>query len=1006
MREVARRLSSPVFVGRGEQLEALRAALSRAEAGESGAVFIGGESGVGKTRLVGEFERLALAAEARFLVGGCVDVGGSELPYGPLLGALLALVGTVEPRALAGMVGASGGELGRLLPALAGGPEAAVPKPGTEALDPLAQARLFEGLLGLFGRAGREAPVVLVIEDLHWADPSTRGFLSFLLRNIRRERLLLVATYRTDELHRRHPLRQFLAEVERLPTVERLGVAPFTRRELAEQLSTILGGAPEPRLVEELFGRSQGNPFFAEELLAASVEGDARKVPATVRDAVTMRVERISPATRSVVRRAAVAGTVVGHRLLAAVTELTDESLTEALREAIEHIVLVPESSGASYAFRHALLREALYEELLPHERVRLHSSLARALEQDPDLAAGAHGAAAQRATHWAAAHELVPALAASVQAGIEAEGVWAFEEAMGHFERAVELWERVADEDRPAGVSLPELLSRAAEAAHLSGENQRAMSLTRSELDMLDSSEDPSAVGVARARLGRYLLAEEGAALEALAEYRAAAALLPDEPSAVRASILAGEAHLLMLRGQFLPAREPCEEAVRIARAVGDAGAECDALNTLGAILGALGAREEAVELLHATKQLAEELGALEQLRRAYINLGELLDQSGRLEEAAELAREGWERLREQIGSTALFLAAEAGARFMRLGRWDTAEALLSEAVEATRQNAASGLLLAVLAEHEALRGDLDYAGAHIESATRLLPAHTEVWSTVRARAVAALAFARGDLEALRPLVDPDALEREHAHPVFLIPVLALALRAEAELAQRARATGERTAEQESAARGQALFGRVRSLVSADVWPLGSVPAETMMEAELCELEHGRIFGETHAEGWSALATRWEQLGRPFQAAYARLREADAALAEQLPRDRVTQAIASARTTATRLGAGPLLEQIELVARRARIRGGADEHGSHGGEAAGLTERELDVLRLVAQGHTNREIGQALYMSPKTASVHVSRILSKLDVKTRTEAAGVAYGLGLLDAPRPEVAG
>lgn len=999
MPKVARRLSSPVFVGRGEQLEGLRSALSRAQAGDAGAVFIGGESGVGKTRLVMEFERLALAAEARFLVGGCVDVGGSELPYAPLLGALRMLVAGVEAGVLAEMIGASGGELGRLLPELGVGPEAATSRASSDAVDPMAQSRLFEGLLGLLGRAGHEAPVVLVIEDLHWADPSTRGFLSFLLRNIRRERLLLVATYRTDELHRRHPLRQFLTEVERLPTVERLDVAPFTRRELGEQLGTILGAAAEPGLVEELFTRSQGNAFFAEELLAASVDGGSSRIPASVRDAVTMRTERVSPATRSVVRCAAVAGSVVGHRLLAAITELGDEALIEALREAIEHGVLVPESTGASYAFRHALLREALYEELLPHERVMLHGSLARALEQDSSLAAGTHGAAAQRATHWSAAHELAPALTASVQAGVEAEGVWAFAEAMSHFEHAAELWQRVPAEQRPAGVSLVELLSRAAEAAHLSGENQRAMTLTRSELDMLDPRESPTAVAFAHARLGRYLLAEEGAALEALAAYRTAAELLPDEPSAVRASILAGEAHILMLRSQFLQAREPCEDAVRIARAVGDSGVECDALNTLGAILAALGAREEAVDLLRRAKQLAEELGALEQLRRAYINLGEALDESAHLEEAAELAREGWERLRERIGTTALFMAAEAAARLMRLGRWQDAGALLRDATEIARQDAVSGLVLAVLAELEALRGDLDAAGEHLESATRLLPSHTELWSRPRAKAAATLALARGDPESVRPLVDPGALTGEHAYAVFLMPLLALAVRAETDLAQRARATGEPAAEHEAVTRAQALLSRVRALAAPDAWPLGPAPVETLREAELCELEYGRAAGEMRAAQWSTLATRWEELGRPFQTAYARVREGEAALAEKLPRERVADALGSARATARRLGAGPLLEEIELLSRRARVRGEEDEAGTEAGDIAGLTEREFDVLRLLAQGRTNPQIGQALYMSPKTASVHVSRILSKLGVETRTEAAGAAYRLGLLDS-------
>lgn len=992
-----------MFVGRGAQMETLRAALADAEAGRPGAVFIAGEAGVGKTRLVIEFERVALAAGARFLIGGCVDVGGSELPYGPLLGALRILVGDVAPRALEEIVSAAAGELGRLLPELAGGPDAPAAEPSAHGPDPLAQSRLFEGLLGLIGRAGRDAPVVLVIEDLHWADPSTRGFLSFLLRNVRRERLLLVATYRSDELHRRHPLRQFLAELERLPVVERCDVAPFTHQELAEQLSTILERPPAPDMVEELFARSQGNAFFAEELLAVTMEGTGLGIPASVRDAVAMRVERLSAEARSLVQCAAVAGTGVGHRLLAAITRLGDEALIGSLREAIEHNVLVPDATGASYAFRHALLREALYEELLPHERVTLHGALARTLEQDPSLAVGPPGAAAQRATHWSAAHEPAPALAASIEAGIEDEGLWAFAEAMGHFEHAVELWERVPADQRPADVTQTDLLARAAEAAHLSGENRRAMTLTRSELEMLDADDDPVKVAVAHSRLGRYLLAEEGAALQALTEYQAAAALLPDEPTATRASILAGEAHILMLRGQGQAARGPCEEAIRIARAVGDRGVECDALNTLGAILVIEGARAEAVELLREAKDLAEQLGALEQLRRAYINLGEALDQSGRLQEAAELAREGWERLRQPLGSSALFLAAEAGARLMRLGRWEAANSLLRDALAVARQTPFTGMVLAVLVELSALRGDLDQAAAYLQAATPLIPMHTD-WTIVHARAAIALATARGDYEAVRSLLDPDTLTVENGYSVFAVPMLGRALGVEAELAQRARATGDQGAAQEAVGRAHSLLGHVHTLSGSEAWPLGSAPTETLLEVEVCELECGRATGAADAERWSALAARWAALEHPFNAAYARMREAEAALAQQLPRERIGEALEAARAAARQLGAAPLLEQIELLARRARMRGGDDEARARGGEPSDLTGRELDVLRLLVAGHTNREIGQALYMSPKTASVHVSRILSKLDVKTRTEAAGAAYRLGLLDAAEPGV--
>jgi len=230
------------------------------------------------------------------------------------------------------------------------------------------------------------------------------------------------------------------------------------------------------------------------------------------------------------------------------------------------------------------------------------------------------------------------------------------------------------------------------------------------------------------------------------------------------------------------------------------------------------------------------------------------------------------------------------------------------------------------------------------------------------------------------------------------------LALRAEATLAQQARSAGDAPAERTARSRAQALLSRVRTLVTPETWPLGSAPRETLLEAELCELETQRVCGRDHADDWSRLATRWEDLGRPFRAGYTRLREAEAALAEQLPRTRVADALASARATAARLGAQPLLDQIELISRRARLRT-ADQEGDVPGEIAGLTPRELDVLRLIAEGRTNPEIGKALYMSPKTASVHVSRILSKLDVKTRTEAAGIAYRLGLIDSPNRPVA-
>jgi DNA-binding CsgD family transcriptional regulator/tetratricopeptide (TPR) repeat protein len=999
-----RRLSSPAFIGRHEHLAALSGALARAELGTPNAVFLAGDAGIGKSRLVSEFAGRATTTGAQLLIGGCVDVGGDELPYAPLIGALRNLTSALGAQTVGQLAGAASLDLQRLVPEIAAGTGLERPDSQGALADPLAQSRLFQGLLGLLSRVASRTPVVLVVEDLHWADQSTKAFLSFLLRNARSERLLLVATYRSDELHRRHPLRLFLAELERLAAVERLELKPFERSELAHQLTAIRGEAPSPELLDSLLVRSQGNPFFAEELLAAADDNTTHGLPSSVRELVLMRVDRLSPATRAMVRHAAVIGGGTGHRLLEAVTGLQAGALAQALREAVEHNVLVPAGPDEGYSFRHALLREALYDELLPHERVSLHVEVARAIERDPSLAVGPHRAATQRATHWYAAHEQAAALEAYCQAATEDELIWAFSEAVAHLERALELWERVAAGQRPTGTSKIDLLSRAAEAAHLSGDNRRAMALVRSALDLLGDASDTEALGLAHARLGRYLLAEEGAAEQALAEYQAAASLVGERSARTRASILAGQAHILMLQGRALEARGPCEQAIELAQAGGDRATACDALNTLGAIMVILGAREHATELLSEAQRMAESLGALEQLRRAYINRAEALEQLGRLGDAADLTLAGWERLRGPLGASALFLAAEGGLRLTRLGRWQQADGLLHDALEQDHQTPFAGMTLAALTELKALRGETDEAEQYLRMARPLMPPHGD-WPIVHARAAAVLQLARGDLTLSTRLLDPSQLSLHAGHAVFALPVLALALQAEAELAARAGLGAEVTVQEQARSRSLALLQQARALTGRETWPLADAPAPTLAELELCELEHRRALTVGDSVRWDALAERWQALERPYDSAYARLREAEARLADGHERDQIAQALGVARALAETIGAGPLVDQIDQVARRARVRVSDAAPSAASQERSGLTVRELEVLDLVAAGRTNREIGQMLYISPKTASVHVSRILAKLDARTRAEAVGAAYRLGLLEAhgrPQP----
>src|SRR4051812_44189735 len=478
---------------------------------------MGGEAGGGESRLAEEFLARAAASGATTLVGGCVDVAEGGLPLGPFVEALRDHVrGLDDP----GGEQDGGAELVRLLPGLSELP--AEPAP---ALGASSQARLFELALGLLGRLAQRRPLVLVLEDLHWSDRSTRDLFAFLVRNLRAERIVLVATYRSDELYRGHPLRPFLAELDRGRRITRLDLPPFTRAELAEHVEALLGAPPQRALVDSVFERSQGNAFFAEELVSIESEEARRELPPMLRDILLVRIESRSAAARELLRVVAAGGGRVPERLLAAVSQLSEPERDEALREAVEHRLLVP-AGGDVYAFPHALLREAVYPELLPGERNRLHAACGTALATQPEFA-GSEDVSALLAHHWYAAHDLPRALAASAAAGRAAERRSGFAEARGHYERALELWSRVDDAEARTGLDLMALTLRAAEAANLAGDHGRGAALIRGALP---DARDATAAGLLWERLGRFLWAA-GDSLTALEAYEEAERLVPPEP-------------------------------------------------------------------------------------------------------------------------------------------------------------------------------------------------------------------------------------------------------------------------------------------------------------------------------------------------------------------------------------------------------------------------------------------------------------------------------------------
>ena len=285
---MANRMTSARFVGRAGELAELEAALHDAGGKRSSLVLVAGESGVGKSRLLGELTGRARERDALVLVGDCVDLGEGELPYAPLIGALRPLLRDGHP-ALDALPDPLRDALTAVLPGLGNrvgnGGEAS-------------QSSVFEALLALLEGLAQERLVLLAIEDLHWSDRSTRHFLSFLSRTLCGERILVVGTYRSDELHRRHPLRPLLAELTRDPDTRLVELPPFTREELAEQLESILAAAPDPGLLERIWHRSEGNALFTEEILAAGLDGRG-PLPPTLSDALMLRVEQLSQIGRA-----------------------------------------------------------------------------------------------------------------------------------------------------------------------------------------------------------------------------------------------------------------------------------------------------------------------------------------------------------------------------------------------------------------------------------------------------------------------------------------------------------------------------------------------------------------------------------------------------------------------------------------------------------------------------------------------------------------------------------
>ena len=993
-------------------MAALEAAFVSVRQGGPSAVLLGGEAGVGKSRLVSDFGRTAASAGARVLTGGCLELGTDGLPFAPFTAVLRDLVHEMGADGVASMLpGRTTRGLARLLPELG--------EPDTGGDPAEARARLFEEVLRALEHLTRHSPVVLVIEDAHWADRSSRDLLTFLIGNQRSlSGLLIVVTYRSDELHRTHPLRPLLASLDRIAWVERIELPRLTRQDTSELAVRILGREPAGELAEALYHRSEGNPLFVEALLCCDGELSP-ELPESLRDLLLASVRRLPEDTQEVLRVASAGGEATGHALLGVVSGLDDAALTRAVRPAVIANVLHPRGDG--YAFRHELIREAVHDDLLPGEHGRLHSRFAEAIDADPALVPPGR-AAIEMAHHWHAAHDSAWALIGAWRAAAQAGRAVAAAERLSLLARVLELWDQVPDAAERIEADHPKVLEEATAAAQDAGEFERGIALATSGLKELDPAAAPvrtASLLIRRShfkmKLGRTDYAKD---LEEALEFVPA-----DVSATTRIDILLALSHC---PSKITIERSYAEEALALARQAGDEAKEAGALLTLAMFNADPGQEATSdsgpLELITQARDMAGRRGAEDVLLLAAVSESHLLEGAGEHEHAASVAG------RASAGADALLLSRTSGSvlavnqaePLFALGRWDEAQAIATAAMNRfLAPGPMNRALLHVISGSIQLgRGDLTAAGRSMMTARDAL-------RPVRYEDQHQLPLAR--LEILYPLAKDgpaaaltavsqtlDRFELGGSSPRYAWPVAVAGASAvlagvrlaglshderlrddSAGIADRLRTVAEKL---ETFGPSQRAFALTFAAADADAarliatFPDGS-------DAGACAEATGLL------AAWDEAAAAWDSLGEPYPLGEVLLHAAEAALACG-DRDGAAERLQRAALLAAALGAQPLGEQIAVLARRARIRLAAEdapwpgvafgESPGHG--ELGLTERELEVLRLVAEGRSNREIAGELFISPKTASVHVSNILGKLGVASRGEAAARAHSLRLFD--------
>ncbi|WP_168207412.1 helix-turn-helix transcriptional regulator [Microlunatus elymi] len=993
--------------------------------------IVAGEAGIGKTRLLSAIGELVQESGRRLTVGHCLDFGDASLPYLPfteIFGRLQA-ESPVEMAAVAGRHRA----IHRLLPAERRAADDEVTDSG-----PVARTELFDAVARTFDGLAGERGLVIMIEDLHWSDPSSRDLLTYLLARRFSHPVSLLVSYRSDELVRSHPLRAALANWSRLEQVDRIDLPPLSDDDVARLVSGLrpdLHGSD----IRAVITRAEGNAFFAEELAAAA---DVRgMLPADLAGLLLLRLDVLSEEARQVVRVASVAGHRVSHELLSAVVDLPATELDLAIRGAVEGQVLVGRRDG--YAFRHALLAEAVYDDLLPGERVRLHARYVQALR-----APGRAPMAAELARHARASHDIDTAIRASIEAGDEALRVGGPDDALGHYRHALQFAEQHPIPDRDdQTAALVELTIKAAEAAETAGHQEQAIKLLRDRLERGSpnppdinppgTNQTGSKPGGARLTgLNRARLLQALAAALQYTDYdlddrtllsEALDLIGPDDDPILYARLWATRALSFAGRTRYEEAMESAQRAAELGRRLGLQRMVAEQTILLAKIKQRLGDPESSIRetervLAQARSEGdgATELRAIDQLGAIRFEQGRLADALANYEQAMVKARQNG-RQWAPYGLDAIVMAAQTA---YSVGEWDRALELAAEG-EQVPGLARANLDINVLAVR-AGRGQVE--GLELLPRLRRWWDYDSMVAINSSYGVGLYAFA-GDFAAAIALHDDVVAAMAAVNGTHFIGRLRLSgelLDTLTQALDASRRHRERSIPPDTLARlaDHALIAGREALTDfrrrrspgpeADAW-LARAEAEYLRFTDrLARIGGGRADGvdgarldgagadvegadERRAEqvaAWERAVAGFTTYPHVFERARSQARLA--AVLQSTPvgpsaaadgQARARELIAEATATATRLGAVPLLRELAGLTAGPRP---ADDHNP-------LTGREREVLDLVADGLSNRDIGKRLVISTKTASVHVSNIMAKLGAESRTEAVAIARRSGLM---------